>query len=177
MAAKSARGSIIQDTRGWPGLLLRWLAGTAFFWVFLSAFSWPTSLHKLATVNGTVTSYARKAASHTMGGSPERAVYVVRQRIADRDYDRTVWINVDKLDPTRRPELPLLVGRAIYAKTGFGEEIYGLTFGRDPADAWFSADTLIAAKWATFLGALKVSAGIALFMALLTSLDVFRSKS
>jgi hypothetical protein len=176
MTVKAARGSIIQDTRGWPGLLLRWVACTAFFWVLLWAFSWPTAKHNLITVKGTVTSYTRKPGTSSMGGSPEQATYVVRSQINGRDYFRTVWINVGKLEPKRKPELPQLVGREIEAKTGFGDEVYGLSVGRDPVDSWFTADAVLAAKWANFLGSLKVSGGIALFMALITSLDVFRRK-
>jgi hypothetical protein len=168
--------SVIQTTRGWPGFWLRWLVCTAFYWVFLWAFMWPTGARNLATVQGTVSSYARKAGRSSMGGSPEQAIYSVRQRIGDRDYDRTVWINVDKLDAARVPELPQLVGREIDAKVGFGDEIYGLAVSGALPATWFSAEAKIAAKWANFIGALQVSGGIAFIMALLSSLDVFRRK-
>jgi hypothetical protein len=172
------RGSIIQDTRGWPGFLLRLLTCTAFFWVFLWAFQWPTGKHNLATVKGTVTTYVRTGvkAATMGGGQPERATYGVSQRIGDRDYVRTVWINVGNLDPARKPELPLLVGREINAKIGFGEEVYGLSVGGDSPDIWFTADATIAAKWATFVQTLIITAGIALFFAVISSLDVFRRK-
>lgn len=177
-AGGSRRGSIIQETRGWPGLLLRWLAGTAFFWVALWAFAWPTAKHNLQTVKGTITSYVHKAASGGgMGsGSPEKAVYGVRQRTGDREHDLTVWIKIGNLDAARKPELPLLVGREIEAKIGFGEEVYGLSVGRDPPDIWYTAEATIAAKWAMFVHTLKVTAGIALVFALISSLDVFRRK-
>jgi hypothetical protein len=178
MPGGSRKGSIIQDTRDWPGFLLRLLTGTAFFWVFLWAFAWPTGKHNLATVKGTVTSYVRTGvrAASMGGGQPEKATYGVRQRIGDRDYDRTVWINVDKLNPARKPELSQLVRRDIEAKIGFGEEIYGLSVGRDPADIWFTAEATIAAKWALFVHTLLVTFGIALFFAVISSLDVFRRK-
>jgi hypothetical protein len=176
--ATARRGSIIQDTRGWPGLLLRLLTCTAFFWVFLWAFTWPTGKPNLMTVKGTVTSYVRTGvkAATMGGGQPEKAIYGVSQRVGGREYNRTVWINVGQLDPARKPELPQLVGREIDAKIGFGEEVYGLSVGRDPPDVWFTAEATIAAKWATFVHSLLVTAGIALFFALISSLDVFRRK-
>jgi hypothetical protein len=178
MPGGSRKASIIQDTRGWPGLLLRLLTGTAFFWVFLWAFSWPTGKHNLATVKGTVISYVRTGvkAATMGGGQPEKAVYGVSQRIGDRDYNRSVWINVGTLNPARKLELPLLVGREIEAKIGFGEEVYGLAVGREPPDIWFTTEATIAAKWAEFVHSLLVSFGIALFFAVVSSLDVFRRK-
>jgi hypothetical protein len=179
MPSGSSRGSIIQDTRGWPGFLLRLLSCTAFFWVFLWAFSWPTGLHNLATVKGTVTSYVRTGvrAASMGGGQSEKASYGINQRIGERDTVRTVWINVDQLNPVRKPQLPQLVGREIDAKIGFGEEVYGLSVGGDSTDVWFTAQATIAAKWAMFVQTLLITAGIALFFAVITSLDVFRRKS
>jgi hypothetical protein len=178
MPGGSRKGSIIQDMRGWPGLLLRLLSCTAFFWVFLWAFSWPTGTRNLATVNGTVTSYVRTGvrAASMGGGQLEKATYGISQRIGERDTVRTVWIDVGNLNPARKPELPLLVGREIDAKIGFGEEVYGFSVGRNPPDIWFTAEATIAAKWAMFVQTLLITAGIALFFAIITSLDVFRRK-
>ena len=172
MSGSSGR-AIFRNKRGWTGLLLRWLAGTAFFWIVLWAFMWPTGKHALVAAKGTIVAYEHRPAAK----SPEKAVYVIRTRSNEREFDRSGWIRVNTLDPARKLELPRLLGRDVEAQIGFGDEIYGFRVGGDPADRWFAADATIAAKWAEFVGALKVTAGIALFLALISSLDAFRRKS